>query len=149
MATSTIDAPGAYRALHIGFAQRHAVSEGMRREVAEHGWPLPDVEAYPSLLCIVDGVPAPATRADVQLAAALSRALATFIQSHPQAFESYGEVEARKSFDGDLALTLSVPHALSEDALAWHAPRAPTLNGDNPYRLPLEAAQRGSPTKQS
>ena len=130
-----------HNALYFSFASRDDVSEAMRTEVAEHGWPLADEDAYPILLRIVEGKPAPVFEPEVRLATAVMRALAACVLRHPQAFESYGEVEIREShFDeDDLEVIVSVPHPLAAlDDAPGRPERAQTLSVENPYRLPFE-----------
>lgn len=135
--------PGAnHRALYFSFDVRDDVSEGMRKEVAEHGWPLADDNAYPVLLRIVDGKPAPVFEPELKLATAIMRAVAAFTLRHPHALERYGDVEVRESqFDeNDLEVIVAIPHPLSDHAIeAGLPPRAQTLDGaPNPYGLPLK-----------
>ena len=128
-------------ALYFSFDPKQDVPEGMRKEVIEHEWPLPDENAYPILLRMLDGKRAPVFERDFKLATALMRALGAFAIRHRQALEHYGDVEIRESQfdDNDLELILSVPHPLSDQARrAELPPRASTMDGTpNPYALPL------------
>jgi len=132
----------AHRALYFSFDPREDVPEGMRKEAAEHGWPLADENAYPMLLRRVNGEHAPVFEPELKLATAISRALGTFVLRHPQACENYGDVEIRESLldEDDLEVILSVPHPLSDQAIdSKLPPRAMTMDGiPNPYGLPLD-----------
>jgi uncharacterized protein len=111
--------------------------------VAEHGWPLADENAYPTLLRMVDGRQAPVFERELKLAVAVMRAISAFAIRHPQALQNYGSVEIRESqFDeNDLEVIVSVPHPLSNQAIESRLPpRAATMDGTpNPYGLPLES----------
>jgi len=132
----------AYSALFFSFDARDEMPEGMRTEVAEHGWPLADENAYPKLLRVVDGRHAPILEHELTLATAIMRALAAFVPRHAQALESYGDVEVRESHldDNELEVILRVPHPLAQrDDDSWRPPRAQTLSSQgNPYGLPLD-----------
>jgi uncharacterized protein len=132
-----------HRALYFSFDAKEDVPEGMRKEVAEHGWQLADENAYPILLRMVDGKHAPVLEHELKLATAVMRAIGAFAIRHPQALQNYGDVKIRESqFDeNDLEVILSVPHPLSDQALESEIPpRAMTLDSTpNPYGLPLES----------
>jgi uncharacterized protein len=131
-----------HRALYFSFDPKENVPEGMRKEVAEHGWPLADADAYPMLLRMVDGKHAPVFEPELKLATAVMRAIAAFAVRHPEALKDYGDVKIRESqFDeNDLEVILSVPHPLSDQAIESELPpRAMTMDSTpNPYELPLE-----------
>jgi hypothetical protein len=132
--------------LRMNENQSSTWTSSARREVAEHGWPLADENAYPVLLRMVDGKHAPVFERELKLATAIMRALGAFVLRHPWAFENYREEEICESHldENDLEVILSVPHPrASSGGGSWQRPlRAQTLeNQANPYGLPLEPSK--------
>jgi uncharacterized protein len=131
----------AHRALYFTFESAEDVPATMRKEVAEHGWPIVGDDAYPFLQRKVEGRDEPVTEHELELASAIMRALSSLTARHPKAFEDYGEVEVRESFEENgIELALRIPHPRSEELQSEEPlPRAPTMDGSpNPYELPLE-----------
>jgi hypothetical protein len=134
--------PEPYEALFFSFDFHDDVPEAMREEVAAHGWPLADEDAYPVLMRMVEGRRAPVTHRDLRLATLVMRALTELTSQHAETLEEYGTHELCGALTGEseTEILYTVPHP--DVVLVEQAPRAPTLGGvDNPYQLSLSRPQ--------
>lgn len=75
--------------LSLGFERGADVPAGMRREVAEHGWPVADANAYPWVERTEhDGVSRPLVERDLKIASACAASLTAFFTKHRGVFEA-------------------------------------------------------------
>lgn len=74
--------------LALAFERGADLPAHIRREVASHGWPVADANAYPRVERRErDGAPRPLVERDVEIAAASAAALAAFSSQHRRLFE--------------------------------------------------------------
>jgi hypothetical protein len=75
--------------LSLGFERGADLPVGMWREVAEHGWPVADANAYPRVERYErDGASRPLVERDVKIASACASALVAFFAQHQSLFET-------------------------------------------------------------
>jgi len=75
--------------LSLNFERGADLPDGMRREVARHGWPVAGPDAYPWVQNRDrDGVLRPLKERDVRIVSACATSLAAFFVKHPRLFES-------------------------------------------------------------
>jgi uncharacterized protein YecA (UPF0149 family) len=117
-----------------------------REEIAEHGWPLGDRDAFPSVSRVVAGQHRQPDRREVLLVTVAARAVSLLAEQHPGALERYGEQRAEFTYEdgkGHKAV-LTVPHPevdIEHDQSEAPA-RAPVRPGvDDPYQLSLPRAR--------
>jgi len=75
--------------LSLTFERGSEIPASLRREIADHGWPVASPEAYPCLVrrdC--DGVPRPLVPRDLAIATACARALPAFFLRNAARFET-------------------------------------------------------------
>jgi hypothetical protein len=99
--------------LALSFEYGADLPPGMRREVAAHGWPVPDANAYPRVERRErDGASRPLVERDVNIASACAASLSAFFAKHQSLFEA-GEFEpvCESYFDErDLEVRLTLPY---------------------------------------
>ena len=75
--------------LSLGFERGADLPAEMRREVAAHGWPVADANAYPRVERYErDGASRPLVERDVKIASACAASLVGFFAEHRRAFEA-------------------------------------------------------------
>jgi hypothetical protein len=110
--------------LSLAFERRRDLTETMRREIAEHQWPVAGARAHPVVLGMdADGVPRPTTERDTKLGAACAEALAEFAVRHRRAFENEGAAPVREELHVPSAgptttVRLTYPHPALRAAAA-------------------------------
>jgi hypothetical protein len=103
--------------LALGFERGADLPAGMRREVAQHGWPVPDANAYPHVERFERDVTSrPLVERDVKIAAACASALAAFFVNHRETFAAGGLEPICESFfdDEDLEVRFTLPYEAFE-----------------------------------
>ena len=74
--------------LSLSFDRGADLPASMRREVAEHGWPVADAGAYPVVMrCERDGITRPPTEREFEIATACATSLFAFFAKHRRLFE--------------------------------------------------------------
>jgi hypothetical protein len=99
--------------LSLGFERGADLPAAMRREVAAHGWPVADANAYPRVRrCERDGACRPLVEKDVRIASACAVALSAFFAGHRDLFEAdeFEPVCESYSDEGDLTVRFTVPY---------------------------------------
>ncbi len=99
--------------LSLTFARGADLSGRMRREIAEHGWPVADARAYPQLERHErDGVERPLVERDLRIAAACATSLALFCSKHSRVFaDDHLDPLCESYFDSDdLEVRLTLPY---------------------------------------
>lgn len=93
--------------LSLNFERGADLPTSMRREIAEHGWPLAGARAYP---CIVhrepDGLLRPLTERDVRLVSAVATSLAAFFVKHGSGMARAEHEPICESWTSDEGLTV-------------------------------------------
>jgi hypothetical protein len=75
--------------LALGFERGADLPVEMRREAAQHGWPVADANAYPRVQQLErDGASRPLVERDVKIASACASSLVGFFAKHREAFEA-------------------------------------------------------------
>ena len=103
--------------LALGFERGADLPDGMRREVAQHGWPVPDANAYPRVERFErDGASRPLVERDVKIAAACASALAAFFAKHRDVFEADEFEPISESWfdEHDLEVRFTLPYEAFE-----------------------------------
>jgi hypothetical protein len=99
--------------LALSFERGADLPAAMRREVATHGWPVADANAYPRVeRCERDGACRPLVERDVRIASACAAALSAFFVKHEDLFEA-DEIEPvceSYSDENDLTVRFTVPY---------------------------------------
>jgi hypothetical protein len=118
--------------LSLGFERGADLPLGMRREVAEHGWPVADANAYPRVERRErDGASRPLVERDVKIASACATSLSAFFAQHRSLFEA-DEIEpvCESWFDEhDLEVRFTVPYEAFGLFDVEDAPRRPPSKG--------------------
>jgi hypothetical protein len=118
--------------LSLGFERGADLPLEMRREVAEHGWPVADANAYPRVERRErDGVPQPLVERDVKIASACATSFVALFARHRGAFEA-DEIEpiCESWFDeDDLEVRFTLPYEAFALFDVEDAPRPPTRSG--------------------
>ena len=126
--------------LALGFERGADLPVEMRREVARHGWPVADPNAYPRVERYErDGASRPLVERDVRIASACASSLVAFFAKHRRAFEA-DELEpvCESWFDEhDLEVRFTLPYeafALFDVEAAPQRPRraAPKVGRNEP-----------------
>jgi hypothetical protein len=95
--------------LALSFDRGADLPSGMRREVAEHGWPVAAADAYPTLLCVErDAALRPPSPRDYRIAAACARALPGFFVRHRGAFAETDLEPVSESVSDDIGPTVRI-----------------------------------------
>ena len=92
--------------------------DGMRQEVADHGWPVAAADAYPTVMRIdQDIVRAPHSERDMKIAAATASALSEFWVKHQRMFSVKKPKPVSVSYcdEDDLEVRLGVPYYAFDD----------------------------------
>lgn len=99
--------------LALNFERGADLPASLRREVAEHRWPVAGAHAYPRVQRIErDGASRPLVARDLKIASACAASLAAFVAKHPEAFRSDAREPICESwFDGDdLEVRFTLPY---------------------------------------
>jgi hypothetical protein len=103
--------------LALEFVPGADLPDAMRREVAAHGWPVADENAYPQLSYRErDGLLRPLAARDVEIAAACASSFSAFFAKHPGLFEggSVGQVCESWFDENDLEVRFTLPYEAFE-----------------------------------
>jgi hypothetical protein len=108
----------------VTFEPAAGLTPGMRREIAEHGWPVARPAGHPLVLRAErDGSHLPPSGRDVRLAEALCGALAAFVARHrTELGQSTGLITEESQSDGGPSVFLTYPHP---DTVELDEPPAP------------------------
>jgi hypothetical protein len=120
--------------LALSFERGAEVPTRMRREIAEHRWPVATPEAYPCVAHVErDAAARPPVERDFRVATACARALASFYVRNPRSFAPDEMTPACESFSDDIGPTVRItapyeafPLFESEDERPGPLPRAAT-----------------------
>jgi hypothetical protein len=120
--------------ISLNFERGADLPLGMRREVAEHGWPVAAPSAYPWVQHRDrDGTMRPLEEQDVRVAAACASGIAAFFASHREHWEQVSGEGLSEVFAGPegVEIRLTVP---------YEAPGSP-VSGAGPLRKEVSAAR--------
>jgi hypothetical protein len=101
----------------LSFERGADLSTRMRREVADHGWPIANAKAYPRIAhCERDGLPRPLVERDIEIIAACTTSLAAFFANHRDLFERDDFKPVCESYwnEHDLEVIVTVPYEAFE-----------------------------------
>lgn len=107
--------------LALNYVRGADLRDAVRREIAEHGWPVAAPEAYPvAERYDQDLVVAPLCDRDLTIAAAVAMALCSFFAAHRERFASDDPSQVRESIvdDQGIEVRLSYPHEADQEHLA-------------------------------
>jgi hypothetical protein len=99
--------------LSLTFERGADLPETMRREIAQHGWPVAGARAYPVVVHRdPDGVPRPLSERDVNVMRACARAFGAFFLKNKRAFELEDAEPLSESYSGedDVTVRLTYPY---------------------------------------
>jgi len=120
--------------LSLNFERGADLPPRMRREAAEHGWPVAGPSAYPwAQHRDRDGTPRPLEEQDVRVVAACASAVAAFFSKHADHFRmgSATPIGERFKGDGDVEVRLTMPY---ESA-------GPSVSDAGPLRQPAAGSR--------
>jgi len=123
--------------LSLNFERGADLPPRMRREAAEHGWPVAGPSGYPwAQHRDRDGTPRPLEERDVRVVAACANAVAAFFSKHADHFRmgSAAPVSERFKGDGDVEVRLTMPYESS----------SPSASDGGPLRQPVGVGSAGS-----
>jgi hypothetical protein len=119
--------------LSLNFERGADLPPAMRREVAEHGWPVAGPHAYPRIdQCERDGSRRPVTEREVRLVSAVATSLASFFVKHANLDSAEKEPICETWTDqDDLAVRLTAPYEAAPLFAENRPERAPEKIGRN------------------
>jgi hypothetical protein len=116
--------------LSLNFERGADLPPSMRREVAEHGWPVADPTAYPLVRHMDrDGVLRPLTEHDIRVVSACATSLGTFFLRHGTLFEGEAVKPVCESFfdENDLEVRFTFPYESASAFAVNDPPLSPPL----------------------
>lgn len=99
--------------LSLSFDRGADLPDSLRREVATHGWPVADAEAYPVVMRFErDGITRPPTEREFEIVTACATSLCAFFANHRRLFEQNEITPVCESYydENDREVRLTLPY---------------------------------------